>query len=307
MNLVKLIALSSIVSTQLLAASIFGNDDRKEWYEITDNKLRDISLSTAVRVPKSHIVMLDGKYDKYFAISGKYRNSTYGRSYKMCSDEKFFKQIDVGSCTGFLIDEETLVTAGHCVKTQSDCDKVAWVFDYKMKNKDTDLRWGLKSNVFTCRKIVKSKLSKKLLGLGRSNLKVDFSIIKLDRKTGREGFKLSRKRARIGQNLTIIGYPSGLPLKIAGNGKVLSKKKKTFNASIDAFAGNSGSPVIDSDSLEVVGILIGGKNDFVKGYQEIPLAGYSRPFLKKCNRAKVYSTNYRNSGEIVSNISNLLR
>ncbi len=307
MNTLKIISLFLLVTSNVFAFSVFGDDDRKDWYEVTDNKLKDISLSTAVKVSKKLIIPLAGKYSDYYEVNRYYANSTYGGSNKLCYDEKFHEQMDIGSCSGFLINEDTLVTAGHCVETIEDCKNSYWIFDYKMNKNDTDLRWGKKSNVYSCQKIIKRKLSRKILGFGKENNKIDYSIIKLNRSTGRRGFKISKSRVHNGQNLTLIGYPSGLPLKIASNAKVLSRKKKSFYASVDSFSGNSGSAVVDSDSLEVVGILVAGKKDFYSSDQKVKLSGFSVPYLQKCNRIKKYQTHGRNAGEVVTNIRNLFK
>jgi hypothetical protein len=56
--------------------------------------------------------------------------------------------------------------------------------------------------------------------------------------------------------LHIIGHPKGLPLKIAGNAVVTKQfTDRTFRSSLDNFKGNSGSPVFNSITHEVEGLL----------------------------------------------------
>jgi V8-like Glu-specific endopeptidase len=60
-----------------------------------------------------------------------------------------------------------------------------------------------------------------------------------------------------------MGYPAGLPLKIAGNARLTSvTDAKTFSATLDALAGNSGGPVFNSKGI-VEGIVSAGGLDFM--------------------------------------------
>ncbi len=64
----------------------------------------------------------------------------------------------------------------------------------------------------------------------------------------------------------IIGHPCGLPLKVAAHPKSVVTKAlpTTFVARLDAFGGNSGSPVFNRSTHRVEGILIEGQKDFLK-------------------------------------------
>jgi len=62
------------------------------------------------------------------------------------------------------------------------------------------------------------------------------------------------------EDFFVIGYPSGLPLKVATKASLI----KNVNANIhlfnsDTFKGNSGSPVFNIQSGEVEGIVLGGE------------------------------------------------
>lgn len=284
-----------LMTINAFAVSIYGEDDRKDWFEITDNKLKELSLSTAVMIRKKQVYSLGSNYKfrKTSYINEKservYLPHTLGLSNKMCSDEKFIDQLAEGDCTGFLIGDDKLVTAGHCISDINDCKASLWIFDYKMDSKDTDLQSGSWNNAFTCKSIIKSKQSKSWLGLGKHNHNVDYSIIQLSRSTGREPFKLSKSNPRIGMDLTLVGYPSGLPLKIASGAKIKSMNNKVFNADVDAFGGNSGSPVLDSQTLEVVGILTAGGADYKTVVENIIDTRSGRVRARKCKTVRQYS------------------
>ena len=53
-------------------------------------------------------------------------------------------------------------------------------------------------------------------------------------------------------------------MKIADQAENISTEDKvSFRASLDSFAGNSGSPVIDLESHKVIGILVKGSKDYI--------------------------------------------
>jgi V8-like Glu-specific endopeptidase len=69
-----------------------------------------------------------------------------------------------------------------------------------------------------------------------------------------------------GHALHIIGHPMGLPAKFAGGGTVRENRyRAVFIETLDAYPGNSGSPVFNSTTHVVEGLLVRGKKDsFVK-------------------------------------------
>jgi V8-like Glu-specific endopeptidase len=74
-------------------------------------------------------------------------------------------------------------------------------------------------------------------------------------------------KVSVGERLAVIGYPSGLPLKIADDGVVRRLEKHFFVTNLDTYHGNSGSPVLNAATGVVEGILVRGDEDFVKSSQ----------------------------------------
>ena len=68
---------------------------------------------------------------------------------------------------------------------------------------------------------------------------------------------------KVGQSIGVVGYPAGLPVKYAASEttRIAHIEETHFIANLDAYGGNSGSPVIN-DAGHVVGILVRGANDF---------------------------------------------
>ena len=82
--------------------------------------------------------------------------------------------------------------------------------------------------------------------------------------------------------VAVIGHPSGLPVKIASEANVIQTTgvmqnedgdlvpvASQFVTNLDTFGGNSGSPVINTDSYKVVGILVGGDQDYVQSTEDL--------------------------------------
>ena len=246
----KLLLLILIFSFNSFATQkvIYGDDNRVDWFESTNATYRDLALSTAAMISKKKLI----NNDDIFKISGV---SLRGRG--MCADERFAKQITAARCSGFLVGEDLLVTAGHCVTEQKDCDEYAWVFDYRLNFKGDKANSVEKDSVYSCAKIIEQKLET----WGND----DYALIKLDRKVVGKRPLTYRKKGKIAKNapLVVIGHPTGLPTKIADGANVRKTKRKYFIANLDTYGGNSGSAVFNTNTLEVEGILVRGANDYV--------------------------------------------
>jgi V8-like Glu-specific endopeptidase len=237
---------------------IYGDDNRLESFEV-DSEWQSLASAVAGAFT-SRDIKKDDEYTYTITPSG-----TLG-SGGVCSDQKFVKQPTAAFCSGFLISEDTLITAGHCVESffglGDICDQTTWVFDYKMENAGSiDLKVD-SSNVYSCKSIVKYLVEDHTSGTG-----TDYAVVKLDRKvTGRKVLKVRTKGSVVaGDKLVVMGHPSGLPMKISGGAKVqINTSKAYFEANLDTFGGNSGSPVVNAVTKEVEGILVRGKVDYVR-------------------------------------------
>lgn len=241
-----------ISSSSLLANSIYGSDDRLDYYELRSDDLKSLTSSVAARISANDVIIKNNSY--------KLKSHQYGQRHMLCEDEKFYNQITIGDCTGFLIDKDIIVTAGHCIQSKQDCKNSYWLFDHKMKNKDSNLTTGPTDNLFRCKKIKYKQMTYN--SSSSKGADIDFAIIQLDRITKREPLKLALDKAMESDEIFVMGHPKGLPLKIAANSKVQSLSHNTFYANLDTYSGNSGSPVFNQKTLEVVGILSAGKMDF---------------------------------------------
>ena len=239
----------------------YGQDSRTELFQHTDVRLRDMAASVGVFVQSEQIkvskdvVTLNGYTLNEMSELGWLVKNT---SAPMCSGELFTSQPAPGFCTGFLIEDDVLVTAGHCLQKVS-CSDTSVVFDFYMESNNSTATISSDS-VYRCAEVLAQAIP------SQANQNLDYAIIKLDRPTGRPVIDYDLETQLKAQTkVAVIGYPSGLPLKIASDAVVTSNEvdEPFFVTNLDTFGSNSGSPVINTDTYLVEGILVRGANDYV--------------------------------------------
>jgi V8-like Glu-specific endopeptidase len=180
---------------------------------------------------------------------------------ELCTEEPFKEQPNPGFCSSFLVGEDMIATAGHCIPDEDMCAGVSFVFDfgYRTGASEEDPTLVPEANVYKCTSVVSVKYEG-----GRGS---DYSIVKVDRPVmGRQPLKLNRDLAlAVGDGVTVIGNPSGLPTKIASNANVrkVEGDQPYFIANLDTYGGNSGSAVFNTTTGMVEGILVRGETDFI--------------------------------------------
>lgn len=236
---------------QIDASVVYGSDDRMEVYNHPDAELRDIARESVVALIDENQIERgpDGLY-VLFAI-------TLSTSKGLCEGEAFFDQPTAANCSGVLIDDDLVLTAGHCMRTQRNCDDTAFVFNYHL---DAPMQLAAieDDDVYSCTEIV---LRDEAPGQTPTP---DFAVVRLDRAVS-GGHRPAPLRPAddplsLGESVTMIGFGSGIPAKIDSGGEVADPRTETldfFVVSSDAFAGHSGSPVFDS-SNELAGHLVAG-------------------------------------------------
>lgn len=270
---------------ELEASVIYGDDDRVEVYASADQELRRIAEESIVAlIPASRVQSLvDGTFG-LLASSLKDRHD-------LCEDEPFANQPVAASCSGVLIADDLVLTAGHCVGDSRPCSLFKYVFDYYLDAPDRLASMDA-DDVYTCSRIV---LDEDSFG---NQLTPDFAIIQLDRPvtdshapaTVRSASPLSE-----GAPLTMIGSGSGLPFKIDSGASIADARVDRgdyFVANLDAFEGHSGSATFDEEN-RLAGILIGGR---VPDYVFVP--------EENCTRANRFDDSM--AGEIVHNIAPII-
>ena len=239
----------------------YGQDSRTELFQHSDSKLKEMANSVAVFVRSKQVKITGGSV----SLEGYTLNEmsemgwlVSGASAPMCSNELFTSQPAPGFCTGFLVEEDVMVTAGHCLQ-KTPCSDTSVVFDFYMQS-DNSLATLTTDNVFKCTEVIAQVLP------NQENQYLDYAIIKLDRSTGRAGLDYATEdQLETQNNVAVLGYPSGLPMKIASDAFILSNQTNNpfFVTNLDTFGSNSGSPVINTATYQVEGILVRGEVDYV--------------------------------------------
>lgn len=241
--------------------AIYGSDDRLDYYEASAG-MRKLSDSV-VSLWSSRWVRPAG--DK----AGLFVNK-FGTSRDLCPGEKFAEQPVGAFCSGTLVGEDLVMTAGHCMKDQAKCADTKFLFGFALKRSGEFPESVPLGDVYGCKRIIKQALTTSTPGLIFHNLVnggpgPDYALVQLDRKVaGRAPLPVNRGgKIASGEPLFVIGHPMGLPLKVAGGAKVRDTSAKYFFFSdLDTFAGNSGSAVFNARTKLIEGILVRGDKDF---------------------------------------------
>jgi hypothetical protein len=224
------------------------SDDLMDCYELTDEPIKNNADCTAI------ICLKDNLTDKKNGFSTlKVKN--YGKTFNLCDAEPFYDQpISAGiSFSGFLVKENVIAAAGHCVNKNNLTD-LRIVFGYKMLDPTTPVTQVSNENIYKGVRIIHKVLN-------HTGNKSDWALVKLDRKVvGPSVPKLSGKRIFSDQPVYVIGHPVGLPLKYTAGASVRDAHETYFVANLNIYSGNSGSPIFNRDTNEVIGMVVRGYN-----------------------------------------------
>ncbi|MEE2644261.1 MAG: serine protease [Myxococcota bacterium] len=232
---------------------IYGEDDRMDLYEARlEPALRERALRSIVALVPERQIVRNNPSDIRF------RGRILGESLNLCADQRFWDQPRISNCSGTLIDDDIVVTAGHCIESQRECENTTFVFGYYMDDPE-DRAVIPAGQLYPCGELL----------LSVNNRRLDYAFIRLERPADpahaepapvfREQVPLTRR-----DPLVMMGFPSGIPLKVDSGGYVVNARADEldfFRATVDAFGGNSGSGVFDAEGRQV-GILVRGEQDY---------------------------------------------
>lgn len=230
--------------------AIYGTDDRQDIHEVTDSKLLSDADCCVALVRPSQVT---DNGDGTSSLSG----PTLGAARNLCATEPFRDQPAIAFCSGFLVAPTIVATAGHCLNA-SNFANVRLVFGYQMQDATTATTTISNSQIYSAVGLIGHSL-----GGGQS----DWALVELDRAVPDHAPLPIRRTGKVSDNdpIHVIGHPSGLPKKVAGNAAVRDNSPaQHFVANLDTYGGNSGSPVFNSVTHEVEGVLVRGETDYVE-------------------------------------------
>lgn len=251
-----LIALIAIVSINQSFAGdrvIYGEDNRKDLYQVTNPFYKQLAESTVVLVQNSD---LSQNSSGVVQVNAQSFQSLMG----VCSNEPFADQPSGGFCSGSLIGKNLILTAGHCIESMQECQGTSFVFGYAVNKRGEYPREVAQNDVYKCTNILHTQR----VGSG-----ADFAIVQIDRDVvGRTPLKVAKNRVTseitAGTKLVMIGHPAGLPTKVDDGAKVRDASPNGyFVANTDSYGGNSGSAVFNQTTGEIEGVLVRGETDYV--------------------------------------------
>ena len=257
---------------------IYGDDNRADLYTIKDTAWYEIAKSTVALMDSAKLI----EFENHYEVPSK----KFGEQMILCEGEPFWHQPIAADCSGFLIDEDIVITAGHCVRVEGYCHLTSFIFDYSYRKESDNPTKVPKENVYQCKRLIHSQAN------GVTNN--DFAVIQLDRKVKDRSPLPYRQQGQIqvGDKVTVIGHPFGLPTKFADDATVRETFDSIyFKTNLDTFAGNSGSPIFNENTGLVEGILVRGDVDFV--------------FEDGCRHSRICPASGC-KGEVVNRISNIL-
>ena len=252
--------------------SIYGADNRIELFNASPETFK---------LADSVVSLWDSAKVKYDLTAGVFslKTENFAAKLNLCPEERFREQPMGAFCSGSLVGEDLIMTAGHCITDQAKCDGTKIVFGFARKKSGAGAATRIRQeDVYTCERIITRFLGDEpnlnlmfalpanIPAPSRAPLGPDYALIQLDRKvSGHKPLAINRgQNLKKGDKMMVIGHPAGLPLKIAAGASVRDASQQGyFVTDLDTFGGNSGSPVFNTSTRLIEGILVRGDEDFL--------------------------------------------
>jgi Trypsin-like peptidase domain len=235
---------------------IYGADDRREAFEVTDVVARaTIEGSIVALVPRTLARIESGAFAAEAPSLGDRDN--------LCPGERFAKEPAAAFCSGILVDWDLVLTAGHCVRFLALQDfVVVRGYDY-----DAPDQLGVSSED-DIRAI--DRIASEALDPEGAEPRLDFAWLHLSvpvRPPWRPAPVMTSRSARaVGEPIISIGTAGGVPLKIDDGGRVREARAGSldyFSADTDTAHGSSGGGAFDP-SMNLIGVMVRGETDLVQ-------------------------------------------
>ena len=232
---------------------IYGSDDRRDLHAVEDVDIRNLALSSTAALLPPRSVKSTATGALVFATE------TLRDVFDLCDSEPFVGQPALASCSGVLLDDDLIATAAHCV-TSLPCQNQLWVFGYAILTEGVRPQLD-ESALYRCRSVPVHEYGR--TGDGR---RVDFAVVQLDRPVSwaQRTPPRATQSMPVGELATVIGYPSGLPVKVDRGATVFDARQAEgdyLTLASDTFLGSSGSGVFNRQN-ELLAIVVRGGEDY---------------------------------------------
>ena len=214
-------------------------DDRTDVYAHPDPTLVDLALHSTPTLLRTSGVPTPA----VIAAS-----TTLQNLHNLCPTERFLNDPTVGHCSGVLVDDDLVLTAGHCF-TGSIVGST-WAFGY-YRPSATTVATMTSADTFTVSEVVL---------MGGTTDPNDYAFVRLDRSAAPR-FTPARVAfgtypLSYGAPVATIGSSAGMPLKIDSGGTVRSSTTSGafYEVSLDLFRGNSGGAIYAREGNTVAAI-----------------------------------------------------
>jgi hypothetical protein len=245
---------------------IYGQDERKDVNEARiDPLIRFDAACVLVMVSTADLVPL--------ADIEELKTVEYGSTYRLCDEVKFRDQLCVKDNfgSGFLVAPDMVATAASNLKDRK-IEDLRFIAGFQMPLPKDGRFSFTKRNIHAIAEIL-------WLDEARNG-----ALVRLAGAVGTPTLARLRYNGSTppDSGLHLIGHPDGLPKKYAPGGKVLKNSQSAmyFESNLDAFEGNEGSPVFNSDTHYVEGIFV----------WEPPDSDFVEDSVRKCKTYKVQGT-----------------
>jgi hypothetical protein len=226
-----------------------GRDDRTDVEDVHDRAVQE-NAKAVCAIVETNKIWFDVATRQWIVE----HYETQGEKHSIC-EGNFIDQPTFAYCTGFLVGDSLIATAGHALTNlRFDVSNFVAVFGYATDSGRIVVAFDT-TDVFLPVKIEESHF------MGHR----DWGLVRLDRSPGRAPVTIERANSvRLGDTVYMLGYGEGLPLKYTGGASVSDTSHKlSFQASLDAFGGDSGAPVFAKESNRVVGMAIRSEQCYV--------------------------------------------
>ena len=163
---------------------IYGADNRHDYFQAPAD-MKQLADSV-VSLWESRQITGDGKVFRLATVN-------FGKALNLCASERFKEQPAGAFCSGTLVGNDIIMTAGHCITDAAKCADTKFVFGFAVKSAGGAATTAVPvSEVYSCKKIIKRDLTNPtgiLSGIAaligsmiNGGTGPDYALVQLDRK-----------------------------------------------------------------------------------------------------------------------------